>query len=255
MRKFFRNKLIEFLKKGIMKQFKKVSFLLPALVAASLLSNAQTVDEVVNKHIDAIGGKDKLLALKTSVTEASMNMQGSDISIKLYQSHNIGQRVEIAAMGMTGYIITTPTEGWMYMPFQGQTKAEAMPAETIKEGSDLLDFQSPLLNYKEKGHQVELVGKEDVDGVECIKLKIKVKSGAEQTHFLDPATFYIIKTISKLKANGQEVEQAQTFSNYKKLESGYVFPFSFTGMGPGEITVKKIDVNVAVDASLFKVSK
>jgi hypothetical protein len=79
-----------------------------------------------------------------------------------------------------------------------------------------------------------------------------MKNGLEQTLYFDPATFYILKSITKSKASGKEVEQVQTFSNYQKLESGYVFPFSMTGMGPGELTVSKIDINVPVDENVFK---
>jgi hypothetical protein len=59
---------------------------------------------------------------------------------------------------------------------------------------------------------------------------------------------------TKTKATGKEVVQTQTFSNFKKLDNGYVFPFSATGFGPGEITFSKIQVNVPVDSTIFKPS-
>ncbi len=232
------------------------SVLTGVLVVSAIAGlHAQTADEVINKHLDAIGGKEKLLALNSVIMDASMNVQGTDIAVKMTELHNKGQRVDITAMGMTGYVIQTPTEGWKFLPFQGQAKPEATPVETVKEISDALDIQSSLLNYKDKGHQVELLGKEDVEGTEAFKLKLKMKNGLEQTIFFDPTTYYIIKTITKSKATGQEVEQAQTFSNYKKLDSGYVFPFSMTGFGPAELNISKIEVNPAIDEKLFKVSE
>jgi hypothetical protein len=235
-----------------MKRLKSVLTGLVAFMAFTGLQ-AQTVDEVIDKHLDAIGGKEKLLALSSVIMDANMNIQGTDIGFKMTQLHNKGQRVDITAMGMAGYIIATPTEGWRFLPFQGQTKPEATPAETVKEVADGLDIQSSLMNYKEKGHQVELIGKEDVEGTEAFKLKLKMKNGLEQTIFLDPSTYYIIKSVTKSKATGQEVEQSQTFSNYKKLDSGYVFPFSMTGFGPGELTITKIQINAPVDEKIFKV--
>jgi hypothetical protein len=223
-------------------------------VGSFLAVNAQTADEVIAKHLQAIGGKEKLLALKSSVSEATMSAQGADIAIKIYQTHNKAQRTNINVMNMDNYIIQTVTEGWSYMPIQGQTKPEAMPAEVVKENVDFLDLQSPLLNYKEKGHQVELVGKEDVEGVECYKLKAKMKRGADYTVFIDPANYYVIKAIIKSKASGKEVEQTQTFSNYKKLDNGYVFPFAMTGFGPGEVKISKIEVNVPIDEKMFQLT-
>jgi hypothetical protein len=237
-----------------MKFLKSVVTGLFAMVAFAGLQ-AQTLDEVIGKHLDAMGGKDKLLLLNSVVMDASMTMQGAEIIVKMTQLHNKGQRIDITAMGMAGYMIQTATEGWRFLPFQGQAKPEATPAETVKELVDGLDIQSPFLNYKEKGHQVELVGKEDVEGTEAFKIKLKMKSGLEQTIFLDPTTYYIIKAVTKSKATGQEQEQAQTFSNYKKLDSGYVFPFAMTGFGPAELIITKIQVNPPVDEKLFKVSE
>ncbi len=226
-----------------------------AILAMNLFSVAQTTDEIVDKHINALGGKEKLLQLNSLIFDGSLSVQGMDIPVKMYQSHNVGMRMDITVMGMTGYVISAMTEGWLFMPFQGHTAAEAMPAEAVKESADQLDLQGVLVNYKEKGHQVEYIGKEDFEGTECFKLKIITKNGVESTIFLDPVSYYVIKSVTKSKATGQEIDAVQTFSNYKKLDSGYVFAFSMSGLGGGEITYSKIEVNVPVDPSLFKPTK
>jgi hypothetical protein len=234
---------------------KKFLSLITFSLSLSLSVFSQTADEVIEKHLAAIGGKEKLMQLNTLVTEGSLAVQGMDIPIKISQEHSKAQRVEIAVMGMTGYIINTTTEGWSYLPFQGQASPEALPAEVVKESADQLDIQSPLLNYKEKGHTVEFIGKEDVEGTECFKLKIIFKGGAEATMFFDPSTYYMIKQITKSKATGQETTQEQTFSNFTKQE-GYTFPFSMTGMGPGGVvSITKIEINKSLEESLFKVPK
>jgi hypothetical protein len=230
-----------------------------SLLAVLFLSIAQvfsqTADEIISKHIEAIGGKEKLLQLKSVITEGSLSVQGLDIPIKITQEHNKGQRIEITVMGMSGYVINTPTEGWQFFPFQGQSAAEAMSAEAIKEGADQLDLQSSLLNYNEKGHQVEYIGKEDYEGTECFKLKVLFKGGIEATMFFDPATYYLIKQVTKTKSTGQELVTEQTFSNFNK-QDGYVFPFSMTGLGPGGVvTVTKIEINKTIDENLFKAPK
>jgi outer membrane lipoprotein-sorting protein len=229
----------------------KMHLLALVCLAATLSVHAQTLDEIIDKNLTAIGGKDKLLALNSMVTEGTLNISGQEVKIKVTQVNNKGQRVDITFGGMSGYTIQTRDSGWTYLPFQGQKKAEATPADIVKEGADLLDLQGPLLDYKTKGHTVELLGKDDVDGTECFKLKLVTKSGLEQTLFIDPATWYVIKQVTKTKAGGQEKEETATFSNFKKLDSGYSFPFSLTGFGPGELKVTKIDVNPVVDPSSF----
>jgi hypothetical protein len=93
---------------------KKIFSVIITLLFISFNAFSQTVDEIVNKHIEAMGGKEKLLQLKTLVTEGSLSVQGTDIPVKISQEHNKGQRVEMTVMGMSGYIINTPTEGWQF---------------------------------------------------------------------------------------------------------------------------------------------
>lgn len=234
---------------------KKISYLVAFFLALNISTTAQTVDEIISKHLEAIGGKEKLMELKSIVMEGSFSFQGMDIPVTIYQSHNVGSRVEINVMGMSGYIINTPTEGWTFMPFQGMAAPEAMAADLVKEGADQLDLQGPLLNYAEKGHKVEYLGKEDFEGTECFKLKAILKGGSEITMFIDPSNYYIIKQVIKSKAAGQESDQVQTFSNFQKTPEGIVFAFDQTGFGPGEISYKKIEINKPVDEAKYKSSK
>ena len=218
-------------------------------------AGAQTVDEVIDKHIEAIGGKEKLTALKSIRMETNLSVQGMDIPVIQTRVHNVGQRVDISAMGMEGFVILTPTAGWTFMPFMGQSAAEAMPEEQVKEGVDELDLQGSLLNYKEKGHTVELVGKEAVDGTEAFKIKLTTKGGKVRTFFIDPKNYYIIRSVAKATVNGQEQEVTINFGDYKKTEEGYVFPHSIGGaFGQGDMTVTKIEINKPVDEKIFKVN-
>ena len=235
-----------------MKKLFSLAFLLSGMI---LSVQAQTADEIIEKHLAAIGGKEKLMQLNTMITEGNLSVQGMEIPIKISQEHNKGMRVDISLMGVNGYIINTPGEGWTFMPFQGQAAPEAMPAEAVKEASDQLDLQGALMNYKEKGHQAEYIGKEDVEGTECLKLKVLFKGGTETTMFFDPSTYYMIKQKVKTKSTGQEAVQEQTFSNFTK-QDGYVFPYSMTGLGPGGVVnITKIEINKPFDESLFKLPK
>jgi len=236
-----------------MKHLRIALFTLSSFIAFN--ASAQTVDEVIDKHIEAMGGKEKLTALKSLRMETNLSVQGMDIPVITTRVHNVGQRVDISAMGMEGFIITTPTAGWTFMPFMGQSAAEAMPEDQVKESIDELDLQGSLLNYKEKGHTVELVGKEAVDGTEAYKIKLTTKGGKVRTFFIDPKNYYIIRTVAKATVNGQEQEVTINFADFKKTEEGYVFPHSIGGaFGQGDMTITKIEVNKPVDEKLFKVN-
>lgn len=236
-----------------MRQVKLVSLIMASLFFGSV--QAQSVDEIVNKHIEAIGGKENWKKVNTLKSEASLSVQGMDIPLTMYQVHNKAVKQEYVVMNMTAYTIMRKDSGWNYMPFNGQTKPEPMTAEELKTGADQLDIQGELLDYAAKGHKVELIGKEDVDGTEAFKLKVTRKTGNEIIYFIDPSTFYAIRTISKMKVNGQEMEQTMNMSNYKKLPEGIVLPFTMESTTiPAPIIISKITVNGKIDDSVFRIN-
>lgn len=229
-------------------------FLLGGLLLSSLFSIAQvTADEIVNKHIEALGGADKIRKINSTIIEGTMNVMGNDVSLKITQVHNQGNRTDISIAGMENYVIMTPSGGYTYMPVQGMQKPEPMTADDLKEALDDLDIQGNLLDYKAKGHTVEYLGTEDLEGTECYKLKIVRKNSGEQTLLLDKSTYFILRTITKRKAMGQEMDMNADFSDYREVE-GVKMPFSI-GQGFGTLIVSSIKVNVPVPQELFAAPK
>lgn len=233
----------------------KLAFLGAALIG-SLAGFSQTADEIANKHIDAIGGKENWKKVKSVVTEGSMSFQGIDIAVVATAVHNTGSRQDLNIMGQANYIIMTPTQGWMYMPVQGQTTVEPMTEEMVKKSADELDTQGPLIDYKEKGHSLEYLGKEDVEGTECHKLKLTLKGGKVTTYFIDPSSFLLIKSAAKQEVNGQEIEMTTGYSNYQKLAEGVSMPMTISvPLGPGmnaDMVISKVKINSEVPADVFK---
>jgi hypothetical protein len=224
------------------------------LVATTLFAHAQTMDEIISKHLDAIGGVEAWRKVSSIREEGILVAQGAEISVVRTVLHNKGSRQDISLAGMNGYNIITPVAGWNFMPFQGQTQPEPLTEEDIKEGQPELDAQDELVDYKEKGSSVELVGKDDVEGTECFKLILTFKSGKTETLFIDPKSFHIIRQVAKQKANGQEMDVISNFSNYQKLPEGIVVAMSI-GLPFGELNVKKVEINKPVDEAIFTLPK
>ncbi len=78
---------------------------------------AQTADEVIAKHIEAIGGKDNWKKINSMKMEANVNAQGMDVPVIIYQVHNKASKQEYTVMNMTGYSIITNEAGWNFNPF------------------------------------------------------------------------------------------------------------------------------------------
>jgi hypothetical protein len=214
-------------------------------------SYAQKQEEIVSKHIEAIGGKDNWSKVKSIRSEATMKAQGAEIKMTFIQVDKKAMRQNISLMGMEGYSIITEKEGWSFMPFQGQTKPEPMTADDVKNSQDDLYLQDKFLTYKELGSKLEYLGKDDMDGTECFKFKMTDKSGEETTYFLDASSYLTIKQTSKIKADGKEMENSTLFSNYKKLPEGILYPMTIGG-GWGDAEYTKVEINPVIDEKEFK---
>jgi hypothetical protein len=236
----------------IMKKIKKISLAI-LCTAFTFAASAQTLDEIVAKHIEAIGGKDNWSKLKSIKTESILKMQGAEINITSIQIDKKALRQDIGVMGMTGYSIVTKTQGWNYMPWQGQTKPEAMTDDDVKNQDDLY-IQDEFITYKELEKQLEYYDKDDVDGTECFKLKMTDKDGQETTFYIDPTNYFVIKKTKKIKANGQETENSSFYGDYKKSDAGVYFPMSVTS-GWGESEIVKLEINPMVDETIFTITK
>ncbi|MBS1754703.1 MAG: hypothetical protein R2765_05160 [Ferruginibacter sp.] len=213
-------------------------------------AQAQTVDEVIDKHITALGGKENLNKIQNVISEGSLSVQGIEIGVTVTQVNNKLARQDIFVNGMTGFDMLTDKEGWTYMPFNGMQKPEPKTADDVKEGLSDLDIAGPLVDYAAKGNKVELLGKEDVDGTECYKLKVTLASGKDETYFIDPTTNMIIRTKKMQKANGQEVEVQSDFSDYRDVE-GVKMPYSI-GLPFGTLLISSIKVNQTIPESAYK---
>lgn len=226
-------------------------------------ANAQTADEVINKHIEAMGGKAKLNAIQSIYMEGTSVMQnGAEISQKTWKVNGKLMRMEISSAMFNVITLVTNKEGWRQNPRNGGA-FEPMTAEMVNNMQTQLDCAGPFVDYAAKGHKAELIGKEDVEGIECWKVKMTFKNGNDASYFFDPSTYYILRMSSKGGgmgfgggrggAGGADQERKLDYTDYKKTEDGFIFPFKMTPVGSGGgVFYEKIEVNKPVDPKAFK---
>lgn len=245
---------------------KKIALVFSLLLALGPVI-AQTANDIINKHIDAMGGKEKLNSIKSIYMEGTSVMQnGAEITQKTWKVNGKLFRQEISSAMFNMATVVTDKEGWRQNPRNGGA-FEPMTAEMVTNMQTQMDCAGSFVDFAAKGHQIELLGKEEVEGISCYKIKLTFSNGKDATYFFDATTYYIIRMSSKGGAGfggggrgqgaagggGADQERSIDFSDYKKTDDGYVFPFKMTpvGMGGG-IYYEKIEVNKPVDAKAFK---
>lgn len=226
-----------------------------ALVAAQF-AQAQSVDEVIDKYVAAIGGKEKLLSITSVYMQGVSEMNGNEITNTTYKVQDKLFRNEIN-FGM-GSVITviTPDKGWRSNPRNGGA-FEQMSAEQLAQNLHQMDCGGPLVNYAAKGHKADLIGKDTVDKVVCYKIKLTTKGGKEINYWIDAGTYLIYQVSQKGGmggGRGGDMEIITQYRDYKAVD-GIQFPYSAElkgGFGGGTMTYEKIELNKPVDEKLYK---
>src|SRR5262245_27223094 len=206
---------------GVLPMLRKSLFgvLVLALLAPMVAIAADpTVDELIAKNIAAKGGMEKLKAMKSMrATGKVTGMQGMEFPFVMTNKRPKMTRLEFSVQGMTGMQVYDGKTAWMSMPMMGKKEPEVMPPDQAKDMDEQADFDGPLVDYKEKGNTIELLGKEQVEGADAYKLKVTLKGGDVRTIYLDAETFLEIKIESKRVVRGTDVESEVYLSDYKEV--------------------------------------
>jgi outer membrane lipoprotein-sorting protein len=230
------------------------------MVVAALLVPAvwaQTADEIIAKNIQARGGPDKLKSVQSIKATATMAMgPGMEAPGVLIQKRGNLARLEFTVQGLTAVQAYDGKNAWQIMPFTGKKDPERMSADEAKEVEEMADIDGPLVDYKSKGNQVELLGKEKIEGTDAYKLKVSLKNGDVQTEYIDADSFLEIKEETKRTVRGSEQVVESAIGDYKEVD-GIVFPFAVESGVKGspekqKLTITKMELNLPVDDSIFK---
>ncbi len=231
--------------------------ILGILSFTALLASAQTADELVAKNIQAKGGSDKIKSVNTVRMIGTIHVQGIDAEVMQEQKRPNMIRQNFTLQNMTQVQAYDGSSAWQIQPFGGKKDPELMGDDDSRDLVEQADIDGPLVDYQAKGNKVEYLGHDTVDGDDAYKLKVTLKNGDILYYFLDPDTYLEIRTEKQQFIRGSVRETEQDLGSYKQV-AGVYYPFSVEGgtkNNPNDharITFEKIEVNVPIDDSQFK---
>lgn len=235
---------------------KMLVFMLVILFVSSLGVLAETLDEILAKNYESKGGLEKLksinsIKIKGKIVQAMMNME-MPMEIWYKKPNKIRMESEFqgrkVVQGYDGNI------AWWIMPFLGSDDPQEMGEEQAREVKEMSESMDPLVDYKEKGYKLELVGKEDMEGTEVYKLKMTKKNNKVEFFYLDIESGIELKSSSYVKRGENEILVETFFGDYQEVD-GVVMAFQMEVKADNQtsvtMTFQEFKFNIEIDDALF----
>ena len=238
-----------------------LSFVLVPVAAPP--ARAQTADDVIQKHIAAIGGRDALQKITSrrstgtiTIATAQGNIGGTiEFDTKAPNKSRIAMELDLSAMGIADKMVIDTkfngTTGVSLNSLQGDAELSGNQLDNMRNNV----FPTSLLTYKELGYTMELLPKEQVNGKDTFVIRASPKTGSVTKLYFVATSYMLVKTVATINVPmaGGDVEQTSEQSDFRKVD-GITLPFTLTrsdAVQTATIKLTKVEHNVALDDKIF----
>lgn len=208
-----------------------------------------TVEQVLNKYIDVIGGKENIMNVKDRTIKMTGSTQGMNINVTISQKYPNKLYQMIDAGVFQQKTIFDGEKG--KLEFMGQTQEiSGDQLEYLKN-----EAMDAVLDYSKYGIKPELSAIETINGKDAYKVTLTFPSGQKSIQYYDVETGYLIRTVNNVYTPQGSFTQTMDLSDYREVK-GVKYPFKYVqSFGPQsiELTVSSIEVNSNLSDSLFEV--
>lgn len=230
----------------------KRSLLAVTALALAGTASAADLDEVLSCNFETLGGLDNLKAVESARMTGTMTMgpMQAPFTIEFQQPNRV--RMEFEIQGMTAVQAYDGETGWAIMPFMGKTTPEEMADDQLKSMQEMAEWEGPFVDWQDKGHTIELLGTEEVEGTEAYAVKV-VRAGSEDESIYYLDTDYCLPFLSKgvRDIQGNEMPFSQSIGDYKEVGDIIMAHSMIANIGDGPtpmqqaITIETAELNVS----------
>ena len=236
------------------------------VLGSSSLASAQTADEVIEKHLAAIGGRAALAKLESRLMVGTFTVSTPvgelsgpiEIVNVVPNKARTVIKLDVSAVGGPGEVVIDQrfdgTAGYAMDSMQGNRDITGGQLDNMRNNT----FPTPLFDYKAHGATVELAGKEKVGTRDAFVLVLKPKAGPVNRLFIDAETFMAARVMIKLDTPPMgELEQTSDYSDIRDVD-GIKIPFTLKASSSAQsftITITKVTHNSKVDETQFSKPK
>jgi hypothetical protein len=222
------------------------------LAAGTLSAQTPSAREIVERHLAARGGAEKLRAVKALRMTGEVAARGmtSPMTVTLKRPNLVRQEVEVQGQKIVQAF--DGRRGWLVNPIVGMNTPTEVPPPP--GGVQQNQFDGLLLDFEQRGIKVDVIGREKVGEAETWHLRAAPASGPAQDLFIDVETGLEVKTAVRLEQGGQSLEIETFFDDYREV-AGIRFPHHVRVVAGGEtqqeMRIASIEVLDEVDAAVF----
>ncbi len=207
---------------------------------------------VIEKYLEAIGGRDALSKVEDRTTIMRGTAMGQALTIIVKQKTPNKLRQEIKAGGMDQTVIFDGEKGVM--------KATDKIVDITGKELEQLKIEATmelLLDPASFGIILSYEGTEKINGKDAYKIKMTLPSGIRWFTYFDAESGLKIKEQKEMQTQMGLIEQVITFDNYTDVE-GIKYPFKLSqSFGPQtvEMTISSVKVNKRLTDDLFVITE
>lgn len=232
------------------------------LVLWADVSSAQTVDEVIDKTLAALGGRDAHAKINSRVATGDITLTTpvgdikGTIDVMNARPNKLRTviKADLSALGAGQLAVDQRFDGkagYVMDSLQGNRDITGNQLDNMSNNA----FPNPLIDYKGRGTSAKLTGKEKVGDREAFVIEFEPVTGSAIRQYIDAETYLPLRSVIKTDVPqlGQTVEQTSDFSDYRELD-GIKVPFELRSTSSVQnFTVKltKVEHNTKIDESLF----
>jgi len=206
---------------------------------------------VLDKHIEHLGGKDRIENLETLDMVMVMSMPGAGMTITSDMKIKKGGMLlmeQTLPNGMEMKQVFNQGDGYI-LDFTGKRPLSPEEVETLSEDADL---QGPL-KYLEQYQSITFKERKDLDDVAVDVLSFINEDGDEELWYFDDEGALVRKDHKLPMGQMGEMYGTEVYKNYAEVK-GYRFPmmieFDLGAMG-FTMEIESVQVNEEMDDSLF----
>lgn len=226
-----------------------------ALLAAGL-ARGQSLDEVVDRGIAALGGSARLAQVRSERMTGTIQFPPeapSPLTVEFKRPGKI--RTEIEFQKGKFEQIFDGRKGWMLNPFKG-TAVLPMTVEERRNTPEQADIDGPLVDWKKRGLKLSLEGKKRLLEADVWRIRVTYPTGNVRTLDLDAASYLKVRWEGELGEGAHKADNESFFTDYRPID-GIAFPFKIqsgiVGKGTNQIILfEKIEVDSKIDDKRFK---